>query len=460
VGAPAQSTSGGGAKSFGAVALSYLRPRPLGAFLLGVSSGFPLTLLIWTMSYWLSKVGIDKTTIGFAFALGTPYTLKFLWAPLIDGISIPVLTPLLGQRRAWLWTVQALLAVALIELGASDPVHHIGHFAAWGMIVAFLSATQDIVIDAYRIESLPDDELAQGTATNQVGYRTGDLLAGAGTIYLASNEGMRLGWAAAYALTALLVLPGAIASLWLGPGHRTAVRERRLGIAAGADFLRHNVVAPFADFLKRPGAWVILLFVLTYPVGNALGQNMLAPMIVHQGFTDTEYIAISKVVRFWSLAIGSLVAGALIARFGMVRLLFGAGVIMIFANLMFSAVASTGHSVPMLALAVATENLFAAISLTVFATYLAGLSSTSFTATQYALLSSIAAVARTFATTPSGIVADHLGFSAFYLFCAFLGIPGLILLWLMRRAGFIVETVRQKGVEGAELEEAEEPKGA
>ena len=409
------------------------------------------------MAYWLSKVGVDKKTIGFAFALGTPYTLKFLWAPLIDGVAIPVLARLLGQRRAWLWTVQALLVVSVVQLGASDPIRHIGRFALWGAIVAFLSATQDIVIDAYRIETLPDDELAQGTATNQVGYRTGDLLAGAGTIYLASNEGAGLGWAAAYALTAFLVLPGTIASLWLGPGRHTAVRDHRLGAAAAADFLRHNVVAPFADFLKRPGAWLILLFVLTYKLGDALGQNMLSPLFVHQGFSDTDYIAINKLVRFWCLAIGSLIAGALIARFGMTRLLFGAGIIMMIANLLFAAVAQTGHSVALLTLAVATENLFGAISLTVFATYLSGLSNTAFTATQYALLSSVAAVARTFATTPSGIVADKLGFPSYYVFCALCGIPGLVFLWLMRRAGFIVETVRQKGVEGAEPEEDAAP---
>src|SRR2546430_11909542 len=210
-------------RGFSTVAVDYLKPRPLGAFLLGISSGFPLTLLLATMSYWLSKVGIDKKTIGFAFALGTPYTLKFLWAPLIDGIAIPGLARLLGQRRAWLWVIQALLVVAVIRLGASDPVHHIARFAVWGVIVAFLAATQDIVIDAYRIETLPEEELAQGTATNQVGYRTGNLLAGAGTIYLASTEGMGLGWATAYAVSAFLVLPGAIASLWLGPGRRTAV---------------------------------------------------------------------------------------------------------------------------------------------------------------------------------------------------------------------------------------------
>ncbi|MBV9842825.1 MAG: MFS transporter [Sphingomonadaceae bacterium] len=429
--------------------LAYLHRAPLGAFLLGISSGFPLTLLLSTMSYWLSKVGVDKKTIGFAFALGTPYTLKFLWAPLIDGIALPGLARIFGQRRAWLFLVQACLAGALVQLGASDPVHHIGRFALWGVVVAFLSATQDIVIDAYRIEILSDEELAQGTATNQVGYRTGNLLAGAGTIWLASMEGAQLGWPTAYAVSALLVIPGACAALWLGPGKRTAVREP-FSLAAFRHFLRHNVAHPFLDFFERRGAWLILLFVLTYKLGDAVGQNMLSPMVVAQGFSDTDYIAINKLVGFWCLVIGSLIAGAMIARFGMVRLLFGAGVIMAGANLLFAAVAATGHSVPLLTLAVATENLFAAISLTVFATYLSGLSSTAFTATQYALLSSVAAVGRTFATTPSGIAATKLGWPGFYVLAACLAAPGLFFLWLMQRQGFVVESVRQQGVEEPE----------
>jgi PAT family beta-lactamase induction signal transducer AmpG len=418
----------------------------MGAFLLGISSGFPLVLLLSTMSYWLSRVGVDKKTIGFAFALGTPYTLKFLWAPVIDGVAIPFLARWVGQRRAWLYVVQALLVVAVINLGASDPVHHIARFAFWGAIMAFLSATQDIVIDAYRIETLTEDELAQGTATNQVGYRTGNLLAGAGTVWLASAEGLGLGWASGYGITAALVLPGAIASIWLGPGRRTAVREA-FSLATFTHFLQHNVVAPFLDFFKRRGAWIILLFVLTYKLGDAVGQNMLSPMIVAQGFSDTDFIAINKLVGFWALVLGSLIAGGLIARFGMVRLLFGAGIIMMIANLMFASVALTGHSRVMLAFAVGTENLFAAISLTVFATYLAGLSNTAFTATQYALLSSVAAVGRTFATTPSGYAASALGWPAFYVFCCFLALPGLFFLWMMQRAGFIVESVRQTGVE-------------
>ena len=427
----------------------YLRPRPIAAFLLGISSGFPLTLLLATMTYWLAKIGIDKKTIGFALALGTPYTLKFLWAPLIDGIALPGLTRLLGQRRAWLLLVQALLALAIVQLGASDPVNHIGRFAFWGLAVAFLGATQDIVIDAYRIELLPDEELAQGTATNQVGYRTGNLLAGAGTVWLASTQGAGLGWASAYGFTAVLVIPGALAALWMGPGNRTAVDDEPFTLAAFRHFLVHNVVAPFLDFFRRPGAWLILLFVLTYKLGDAVGQNMLSPMIVDKGFSDTDYIAINKLVGFWALVAGSLVAGALIARFGMARLLFGAGIIMAGANLLFALVAANDHSIFLLTLAVGTENLFAAISLTVFATYLSGLSSTAFTATQYALLSSVAAVGRTFVATPSGYVASALGWPGFYLFAACLAAPGLLCLWLMIRAGFVVESIRQVDVEQA-----------
>ena len=170
----------------------YRRPMPFVAFLLGISSGFPLTLLLATMTFWLSKEGIDKTAIGFAIGLTTPYTLKFLWAPAVDKLSIPILTPLFGQRRSWLFLIQGLLFASLWQLGASNPANHLGVFAVWAIIVAFLSATQDIVIDANRIEILSDEELPHGTAMNQFGYRTGNLIAGIGTIWLASNEGINI----------------------------------------------------------------------------------------------------------------------------------------------------------------------------------------------------------------------------------------------------------------------------
>lgn len=422
----------------------YLRPMPFVAFLLGISSGFPLTLLLATMTFWLSRVGIDKSTIGFAIGLTTPYTLKFLWAPLIDKLPLPILTRLFGQRRAWLFLLQALLFAALWRLGASDPVNHLGQFALWAIAVAFLSATQDIVIDAYRIEILSEDELPHGTAMNQFGYRTGNLLAGAGTIFLASQEGAGLGWAAAYGITGFCVLPAAIGALFAGPGRYVERHARQVGASVGA-WLAETIVNPFREFLTRHGAFLILGFVLIYKIGDAMGQVMLAPMIVDLGFSDTEYVAVNKFVGFAALIVGSALGAPFIAWLGMGRALFLSGLMMMFSNVLFSLLALAGHSTPMLALAVGTENLTSGIGLTVFVTYLSGLSSLAYTATQFALLSSFAAVGRTWLSTPSGYLADALGWVGFWLFTVVIAVPGMLLLWIMWSKGFVVETVRQTG---------------
>jgi len=420
----------------------YLRPMPFVAFLLGISSGFPLTLLLATMTFWLSRVGIDKSTIGFAIGLTTPYTLKFLWAPLVDKLPLPVLTRLFGQRRAWLFFIQALLFAALWQLGASDPALHLGQFALWAIMVAFLSATQDIVIDAYRIEILSEEELPHGTAMNQFGYRTGNLLAGAGTIFLASSEGAGLGWAAAYGITAFCVLPAAIGALFAGPGRYIERHARKAGASLGT-WLAETVVNPFREFLGRHGAFLILGFVLIYKIGDAMGQVMLAPMIVELGFSDTEYVAVNKFVGFAALIVGSALGAPFIARLGMGRALFVSGAMMMLSNLLFCALAVAGHSTPMLALAVGTENFTSGIGLTVFVTYLSGLSSLAYTATQFALLSSFAAVGRTWLSTPSGYLAEGLGWVGFWAFTVVAAIPGMILLWIMWTKGFVVESVRQ-----------------
>lgn len=422
----------------------YRRKMPFVAFLLGISSGFPLTLLLGTMTFWLAKVGVDKKTIGFAIGLTTPYTLKFLWAPLVDRLRIPVLTRLFGQRRAWLFTVQALLFLALWQLGASDPANHIGTFALWAIVVAFLSATQDIVIDAYRIEILSQDELPHGTAMNQFGYRTGNFLAGVGTIWIASTEGLSLGWPMAYGLSAFLVIPAAIGALIAGRGRFDPLDARGAGLSAG-EWLRQTVKAPFAEFLARKGAALILLFVLVYKVGDAMGQGMLNPMIVELGFTDTEFIAINKGVGVAALLIGSALGPPFIAWLGMGRALLISGLLMMFSNLMFAILASVGHSPMMLAAAVATENLTSGIGLTVFVTYLSGLSNLAYTATQFALLSSFAAAGRTWLSTPAGWLAENLGWVGFWLFTVVAAIPGMLLLWMLWRRGFVVESVRQPG---------------
>ena len=420
----------------------YFRPRPLAAFALGVSSGFPLTLLLATMTFWLSRVGIDKKTIGFAVGLTTPYTLKFLWAPLIDRVRLPVLAAIFGQRRAWLFTIQALLAVAVIALGASDPVLHLGRFAVAAIIVAFLSATQDIVIDAYRIELLPEEELAHGTAMNQFGYRTGNLIAGAGTVWLASAQGAAIGWSLAYALTALCILPGAIAALLSGPGLHEAASRALKPLQTGAERFRATVVAPFAEFLSRRGAVLILVWIVVYKLGDAMGQIMLNPMIVEMGYSDTDYIAANKLVGFWALIVGTACGAPLLARLGMARALVATSLLMCLTNLGFAALATQPHNATLLALAVGAENFSSGVGLTIFATYLSGLSNLAYTATQYALLSSLASVGRTFLTTPSGFIADALGWPVFYIVTAAMVLPGVALLIVLWRMGLVGERSR------------------
>lgn len=419
----------------------YMRKRPLAAFLLGISSGFPFTLLIATMTFWLAKVGVDVKTIGFAVTLTTPYTLKFLWAPIVDRVPIPVLTAMVGQRRSWLFVVQALLFVSIWQLGASNPQpDSMGLFAFWAIVTAFLSATQDIVIDAYRIEILREDELAHGTATNQFGYRTGNLIAGAGTIYLASAEGLGLGWATAYGLTAFCIVPAILAAMWIGPGEYRARAIPEGGIGA---WLRVTIVDPFREFLSRHGAWLILGFVLVYKVGDAMGQTMLAPMVVDLGFPDLDYVAATKVWGFAALIVGSALGAPFILWLGMGRALFMSGVLMMFSNVMFMVLAATGNDYWTLVAAVATENITSGIGLTVFTTYLSGLSSLAYTATQFALLSSFAAAGRTWLSAPAGAIAEKFGWVWFWGMTVVVAIPGMVLLWLLWRRGFVVESLKQ-----------------
>ena len=425
----------------------YFRPMPFVALLIGISSGFPLMLLLGTMGYWLSKVGIEKSTIGFAIGLTTPYALKWLWAPLVDKLPIPGLTRLFGQRRAWLFLVQALLFVSIWLLGSSDPANHLGYFAICAIIVSFLAATQDIIIDAYRIEILSDEEMPYGTATNQFGYRLGAFFSGVGTIFLYSSEtGLGLGWEMAYGLTAFLVLPGALGALWAGQGTYIDRHVRIAGQSLGA-WLKETALNPFIEFLGRRGSILILLFVLLYKVGDAMGQGMLNPMIVDLGFTDGEFIAINKIVGFWGLIVGTALAAPFIMWLGMGRSLFISGLMMMLSNLTFVVVAMEGHSTLWLTIAVATEQMTSGIGLTVFVTYLSGLSSLAYTATQFALLSSFAAVGRTWLAAPAGIAAEGLGWVGFWFMTVVAAVPGMVLLWILWRKGFVVESVRQPSTE-------------
>ena len=425
----------------------YLRKNPMITFLLGISSGFPLTLLVATMTFWLAKAGIDNATIGFAVALGTPYTVKFLWAPLVDKLPLPFLTSRFGQRRGWLFFVQALLFVAIWQLGASNPQPGaLGGFMFWAVVTAFLSATQDIVIDAYRIEILEEEEFAHGTATNQFGYRTGNLIAGAGTVYLASAEGLGLGWAVGYGLTAFAIIPAIVGALIAGPGKYVDRFAEAQGKTTG-QWLVETVINPFREFLGRHGAFLVLGFVLVYKVGDAMGQTMLAPMIVDLGFADLDYVSANKLWGFGALIVGSALGAPFILWLGMGRALLISGLLMMFSNVMFMILSVSGNDYWMLVAAIGTENVTSGIGLTVFATYLSGLSSLAYTATQFALLSSFAAFGRTWLASPAGVIAEKLGWTWFWGFTIVAAIPGMLLLWLLWNKGYLAQTIRQPSTE-------------
>ena len=301
------------------------------------------------------------------------------------------------------------------------------------------------------------EEFAHGTASNQFGYRTGNLIAGAGTIYFASAEGLGLGWATAYGLTAFCIVPAILGALWIGEGQFVDRFAHVAGMST-RQFLTEAVVNPFREFLSRRGAFIILTFVLLYKVGDAMGQTMLSPMIVNLKFADLDYISANKLWGFAALIIGSALGAPFILWLGMGRALLVSGLMMMFSNVMFMILAATGNSYWMLVAAIATENVTSGIGLTVFATYLSGLSNVAYTATQFALLSSFAGVGRTFMAGPAGIVAGKLGWVGFWGFTVLAAVPGMLLLWLLWSKGYVVQSIRQTS--GVDEQALRQPIGA
>lgn len=420
----------------------YLKRGPLAVLLLGLSSGFPLALVLSTLTYWLSKVGIQKSTVGLFALAGTPYILKFLWSPFLDRVRLP-LSQTLGQRRMWLWTVQVLLVGSLMGLGFSDPASDVIRTALWVLLVAFLSASQDILIDAYRIEILDEDELAYGSAMINFGARTGMLIGGAGTVWLSTQ----VGWALAYSIMGLMVLPGAFAALWIGEPTAAAQAREAAQLSYGdtpgiGAYLNRTVVAPFRAFLQIDGAILILLFVAIYKVGDAMANTMVSPLVVELGFSDNDYIFANKVVGFWALIAGTALGAPLLAKLGMARALFFTGLFMMVTNVMFAVLSQSGASVFMLALTIGLENFSSGVGLAVFVTYISGLCNLAFTGTHYALLSSVASLGRTLVAASGGAIAEAIGWAPFFLLTTAAALPGLGLLWLLWQRGYTGENAR------------------
>ena len=411
----------------------YRDRRQVFILLMGFASGLPLLLTLSTLSYWLAKVGVDKTTIGLFALVGLPYSLKFLWAPVLDHTRLPWLSARLGRRRAWALVIQAALILAILALGATDPLSNPWATAGAALAVAFCSASQDIVIDAYRIEILERHEQGAGAATTQIGYRFGLLVAGAGAVTLSDY----VAWPAIFAaLAGLVALSMLVVLLAPRPDAESKLTATRPGKpTSAADWLRGAVVAPFAEFLRRPGWLAVLAFVLLYKFGDAIGGVMANPFYVELGFTGLEIGSITKVFGMFATIAGGLAGGLLVARFGIFPALLAGGILQAATNLLFAAQAVIGHDIGFLALTIGADNFTGGLGSAAFVAYLSSLCNLAFTGTQYALLTSLMAFGRTVMSSGGGWLADRMDWVPFFVLTTGLAIPGLVLLvWLMRQA--------------------------
>ncbi|MBL8837797.1 MAG: MFS transporter [Alphaproteobacteria bacterium] len=412
----------------------YGRPRLLAVLFMGFSSGLPLPLTFGTLSFWLAETGVSLTAIGLFAMIGTAYSLKFLWSPVIDRLGLPLITAAFGRRRGWALTLQVLLALAILWLGQTDPRVDPWTTALAAFVVAFLSASQDIVIDAFRIELLEAEEQGAGAAATQWGYRFGMLASSAGALYAAEFGG----WGFAFALMAALMAVG-MATVLLAPEPAApadvAAPLPGAGAAAKAmAWIRTAVIGPFAEFTTRPSWIAILVFIVLYKFGDALAGVMANAFYVATGFTRVEVASISKVFGVVATLAGVGAGGIIVARLGHYRALFVCGLFQAFSNLMYVAQALAGHDVWLLTATIGIENFAGGMGSAAFVAYLSGLCNVAFTATQYALLSSLATVGRTNLSAWGGWLAELLGWPAFFAATTLAALPGLVMVvWLMRR---------------------------
>ena len=419
-------SEGRAATNWRASLTAYTDRRVLQVLALGFASGLPLLLTYSTLSAWLATAGVRRAAIGTFALVGTPYAFKFLWSPLLDRLSPPL--PL-GRRRGWGVTIQIILIGAILSLGSCNPQHNLALMGALSLLVAFLSATQDIVIDAWRVEILEMDLQGPGAGMIQTGYRIAMLVSGAGALVIAA----RVGWFAAYASMAALLGVGMLVFLF-GPEPKVPVGSAHTG-AAGWEGVRQSlataVTGPFKDFMRRPLWQIILIFIVGYKLGEALAGVMATPLYISLGFSLSEIAAVSKLVGFFATVAGALIGGVVTARFGARRSLMLCGVLQSAGNLFYVLQAVGGHRLGYLALCVTAENVTGAMAGSALVSYLSSLCSPAFTATQYALLSSLAAVGRTFVASSGGVLAEKLGWVPFFLLTTVATVPALVLLiWI------------------------------
>jgi PAT family beta-lactamase induction signal transducer AmpG len=407
----------------------YLEAGPLGALLLGISSGFPYAMIGATLTTRLAQDGIDKKSVT-AFALAfLVYNLKFFWAPAIDRVRLPGLHRF-GQRRSWLWLSAAFVMASVAFLGLADPDVSLSSVAIAAVMVGVAGATFDIVIDAYRIESLEPHQLGTGSGMSQYGWRIGSVAAGALALIVAS----RLGWTSAYLICSLFALPAVLASFWLGEPKRHREPPPVKGLLGAIS----AVVAPLSEFIRRRGAWLILIFVLVHKVGDTLANLTLRLLLDDLGFSNEEIATYDVGFGFIAYLVGIFVAGLLYVQLGLKRSLLLSLVLMGLTNLTFAVLAAAGHSNAMLAFAISFENFASGIGGVVVVAYLSALCNLSFTATQFALLTAAASVfGRLITGTTAGAMIQAVGYTDFYILTTLAALPGILMCMLLMRAGLV-----------------------
>ncbi len=417
----------------------YVQPRVRGMIFLGFSAGLPFLLVFSTLSAWLRDEGVERSVIGFFSWIGVTYSIKFFWAPVIDRLSLPLLTKFLGKRRAWMLLAQLGIVVGLIGMGLSDSHRELQQIAFFAVWVAFCSATQDVVIDAYRIESVNPEYQGAMAATYVLGYRIALLVAGAGAFYIADYAG----WKAAYFVMAAAMSVGLVATLCLkepdhesscGSGENGAVKHQKIWRRLSTSFVG-AVLNPFVEFFGRNGrvGLLILMLIAVYKMSDITMGVMANPFYLDLGFSKKDIADISKVFGFFMTIAGAAMGGVLVVKYGIMRPLLLGAIMVASTNLLFAVLAVSEPNLLLLSGVISADNLSGGIATSVFIAYLSSLTNTAYTATQYALFSSLMTLPAQLLGGFSGVVVDSYGYTVFFIYASAVGLPAIVLVLLLMR---------------------------
>lgn len=385
--------------------------RMLSMLLVGYASGLPLLLIGSTLQAWMTDEGVDLTAVGMVSLLGLPYVFKFLWAPLLDRYTLPFFS----RRKGWMLLFQVLIVICITGLAFSNPKENLNIVSIWAFLIALFSASQDVVIDAYRREVLPDEELGLGSSLYVTGYRIAMLASGALALIIAQSTP----WKETYLILAGLMAPSILFTLLSTP------ENKHIPIPAN---LKEAVVGPLAEFFQRKGAWIMLLFILLYKVGDSMASNMTTPFILDIGYQKADIGYVAKTFGMIATIVGGIFGGTLMLRMNMKVSLIFFGMLQAVSTLGFSLLAGLPVSFAYLAAVIAFENLASGMGTAAYAAYMASITNKQFTATQYALLSALMGVPRVILSSPTGWMAKVMGWEMFFVFCTLIAAPGLMLL--------------------------------